>query len=331
MKRDLFKLFLVLGLVSTLSARSMRDIASTTEDRRAFVLQEDAISIRGAYHASNGALDIFNLNGNLDAGNIYSALDNGTGIDFSVAYGLHRHISLYYNFQAFNIDYAGEKLKNRQNDIYARINFYDDPQSSFDDFSLDLGYVRNAASDLNPQMSDLSDNSFYMRLLLGSRFESALLNLYAGFKYSSIDTTLFNQDASRNEKSINVGITHTVEFSNFILDSGYEYIRLFSRESNIAQNKSNHIIKLRLSRAINDKLLVYLGDTIMLNQFNGIIPYFYNTQTQSAFDKTYTYLSLGFVYNFGTSSLRKSSPNYDTSNCNSTRRDASSLFSFFGW
>jgi hypothetical protein len=297
-KRDFVKLFLVLGLVSTLSARTERDIASTTEDIRAFVLQEDAISIRGAYHASNGALDIFNLNDSADAGNIYSAIDNSTGLDLSLAYGLHRHISLYYNFQAFNIDYAGEKLKNRQNDIYARINFYDDPQSSFDDFSMDLGFVRNAATDLNPQISNLSDNSFYLRLLLGSRFKNALLNFYTGFKYSSIDTTLFNQDASRNEKSINIGFTHTVEFSNFLLDSGYEYIRLFNRESNLVENKSNHIIKISLSRAINDKLLIYLGNTIMLNQFNGLIPYLYNSQTQSSFDKTYNYLSLGFVYNF---------------------------------
>jgi len=330
-KRDLVKLFLILGLVSTLSARSMRDIASTAEDKRAFVLQEDAISIRGAYHASNGSLDLFNLNGNTEAGNIYSAINNATGLDFSVSYGLHRHISLYYNFQAFNINYAGEKLKNRQNDIYTRINFYDDPQSSFDDFSLDLGYIRNASTDLNPQIANLSDNSFYMRLLLGSRFQNALLNFYMGFKYSSIDTTLFSQDASRDEKAINIGITHTVEFSNFILDTGYEYLKLFSRESNVAENKSNQIITLKLSRAINDKLLIYIGESIMLNQFNGIIPYLYNAQTQSAFDKTYNYLSLGFVYNFGTSSLIKSSPNYGTSQCNSYRGESSSLFSFFGW
>ncbi len=331
MKKGFVKLSLVLGLLSTLSAGSERDIASTTEDIRAFVLQEDAISVRGAYHASNGAVDIFNLNENADAGDIYSALGNGTGLDFSVAYGIHRHISLYYNFQAFNIDYAGEKLKNRQNDIYTRINFYDDPQRSFDDFSMDLGYMHNASTDLNPQITDLSDDSFYIRLLLGSRFKSALLNFYTGFKYSSIDSTLFGQDASRNEKSVNLGFTHTIEFSNFILDTGYEYIRLFSRESEITENKSNHIIKVNLSRALSDKLLVYIGSTTMLNQFNGLIPYLYNTQTQSSFDKVYTYVSLGFVYNFGTSSLRKKSGNYDTSNCNSYQRDSSSLFSFFGW
>jgi hypothetical protein len=302
-KKSLVKLSLALSFISTLSVASARDIASTTEDIRAFVLQKDTATIRGAYHASNGAVDVLNLNSQPDAGDRYSALDNATGVDFSIAYGIHKHISLYYNFQAFNIDYVGEKLKNRQHDIYTRINFYDDPQNHFDDFSIDLGYLHNASTDLNSEMTDLSDNSFYIRLLVGSRFQTALLNFYAGFKYSSIDSTLLNQDASRDEKSVNLGFTHTIEFSNTILDTGYEYIRLFNRESDISENKSNHIIKMKLSHPIDDALLIYIGSTVMLNQFNGLIPYLYNNKTQSSFDKTYNYVSVGFVYNFKTSSL----------------------------
>ncbi len=320
--------FKPLLLLTSLSTFSYADIAATTQDIRAFVLPEDTLTVRASYNRANDAIDFLNLNDKADVGDIYSGIGDSSGVDFSLGYGAHQFLSLYYNFEALNIHYAGSSVENRRNELFARINFYDTPHYSFDDFSLDVGYIRNSADDFN-NLSDLSDDSYYMRLLLGSRFTTALLNFYTGFKYSSISTTQNATNLDRDERALMVGLSYTQEFSNYILDANYEYMRMFDRENALADNKSNHLINLNLSRAISNNFLIFIGTKIMLNQFNGIIPYLYNTQTQSAFDKTYSLMKIGFVYNFDLNAKNKGNGVYQAPACDA-KKDTS-LFSFFGW
>ncbi len=322
--KNSFKALLLLGV----SSLSQADIAATTQDIRAFVLPEDTLTIRASYNRANDAVDFLNLNDKADDGDIYSGLGDSSGVDFSLGYGAHQFLSLYYNFEALNIHYAGASVENRRNELFARINFYDTPHYSFDDFSLDVGYIRNTADNFN-NLSDLSDNSYYMRLLLGSRFTSALLNFYGGFKYSSINTTQNATNLDRDERALMAGFSYTQEMSNYILDANYEYMRIFGRESALGENKSNHLINLNLSRAFSENFLIFIGTRIMLNQFNGIIPYLYNTQTQSAFDKTYSLMKVGFVYNFDLDAKNKKNRVYQAPACDTKK--STSLFSFFGW
>jgi len=318
--------FKPLLLLTSLTSLSHADISATTQDIRAFVLPEDTLSVQASYNRANDAIDFLNLNDEADSGDVYSGLDDSAGLDFSLAYGAHQFVSLYYNFEALNIHYAGSSVENRKNELFARVNFYDTPHYAFDDLSLDLGYIRNSADDFN-NLSDLSDNSYYMRLLFGSKFTSSLLNFYGGFKYSSITTTLNATNLDRNERALMAGISYTQEMSNYILDANYEYMRMFGRESGLGDNKSNHVINLNLSRPFSEDFLIFIGTKIMLNQFNGLIPYLYNTQTQSAFDKTYSLMKIGFVYNFDLS-RKKGDRVYKAPH---PYKKSTSLFSFFGW
>ncbi len=293
MKQQSRLLLLLLGL----SALAQADIAATTQDIRAFVLPENTLTLRASYLRTNNAIDILNLNEKAETGDIYSGLDDSAGLDLSLGYGVGQFYTLYYNFEARNIHYAGAKVKNRKNELYARVNFYDTPHNSFDDFSMDIGLIHNSADDFN-HLSNLSDNSFYLRLLLGSRFNTALLNFYTGFKYSAINTTLQQANHDRDERTLLLGTSFTKEFHDYILDANYAYMRMVGRGSRLSENKSNHILELTLSRIIKKDFIIFMGGEIMLNQFNGLIPYLYNTQTQSAFDKTYAGAKIGFVYNF---------------------------------
>jgi hypothetical protein len=329
MKKQIITTATLIGLSTTLYAD---DVAATIEDVRAFVLPTDSMTLRISYNRANDAVDPLNFNDTAEVGSPYSALGDSSGIDLLVGYGLHQFFSLYYNFEALNIHYAGGLVENRQHDLYTRINFYDTPHYSFDDFSMDVGYIYNSAADFN-NMHDLSDNSFYFRLLLGSKFSSALLNFYTGFKYTSIDGYLHTNDIGRNEKSLMLGSSYTLEFSRYILDAKYEYTRIFDRESLLTENKHNHIFDINLAYTYHDNLLLYIGSKIMLNQFNGLIPYLYNTQTQAAFDKTYSLLKIGFVYNFNLLQGKKKPLGFieGTGSSCQRKRKATSLFSFFGW
>ena len=321
--------FKPLLILTSLATVSFADIAATTQDIRAFVLPEDTVTVQGSYLRTSDAVDFLNLNGKAVAGDIYSGLDDSSGMDISLGYGLHQFVSLYYNFEALNINYAGSSIENRKNELFARVNFYDTPHYTFDAFSLDIGYIQNSADDFN-NLSDLSDNSYYMRLLIGSKFTSSLLNFYTGAKYSSITTTLNATNIDRDERTLMAGISYTQEmFSNYILDANYEYMRMVGRDGGLGDNKSNHTVNIHLSRAFSEDFLLYIGTKIMLNQFNGAIPYLYNTQTQSSFDKKYSLIKAGFVYNFDMS--EKNNKNKVFTAPAFPEKKSTSLFSFFGW
>ncbi len=290
--------FLSLTITAFLASTSVADVAPTTQEVRAFVVPKETLSIRASLNGVNDSLDILEINDAADANDIYSAIGDSQGIDLGLTYGIHEHIDIHYNLENIDIDYAGSSINNIKNELYARVNFYDVPHYSFDDFSMDVGYIHNASDDLNAIMKDLSDDSLYLRLLLGSKFSSSLLTWYTGAKYTNINTSLYGTDSNRDEKTLLLGVSHTLEFSRFILDSNYEYLHIFGRAGNLTENKSNHIFTINLSRAISNQTLLFLGTKIMLHQFNGMIPYLYNTKTQSAFDKKYSYFKIGFVYNF---------------------------------
>jgi len=299
MRTHITKIASLLSLSTLLSAS---DIASSTNDVRAFTLPKNEISIKASYQHGDKNSDIFSLNNTVATQNPFSTIQSNKGAEFSLSYGLHRHISLYYQFELNNIQYAQDKLKNNKNELFARINFYDVPHYTFDDLSLDIGYIRNDADNINASLTNLNDDSFYLRLLLGSKLNTSLLNFYAGIKYSEIQTDSFNQALDRNEKALTLGFSHTMEFSKYILDTHYEYLHILDRDKGFKKSLDNHIFNLNVSRIITKNMLVFIGTKIMLNQYNGIIPYMFNAKTDVTFDnKTYSNLRVGLVYNFNTS------------------------------
>ena len=174
------------------------------------------------------------------------------------------------------------------------------------------------------RIGDMQDNSFYIRMLTGFHYETNIVDLYTSLKYTSIDTTVsVEPDAiasdlkslgydevnlDRSEKTWSLGFNYTVEFYTLIFDFNYEYLHIWGRSDDIKKTEDNHIINSALSYIINKDLLVFIGGKLMLNQFNGVIPYLYNKYTKNKYDKKYGYAKIGFVYNFDTSKLLSQLP-----------------------
>ncbi len=278
-------------------------ISPTTLDVRVFSLPENTLTLHASYNRVNDGLDILKFNKH------EGLLDDTTGYDLGVAYGYNTFISFYYHAQLLKINYANSKLNNLQNELFARINLYNSPHYTFDALSFDLGFIHDSADKLDSfatvHLNDSSDSSFYLRSIIGTKLGSSLLNFYAGYKFGSIDSSIDALDVSRDEKAVFAGVDYTLEAGNFIIDADYQYMRLFGRGSGLSLNNHNSIFKLNIARAISQRLLVFIGLNTMSNQFNGLIPYLYNTQTQSDFDQKYAYLRFGFVYNFDLSTLLK--------------------------
>jgi hypothetical protein len=343
-----------------------KDVTPTTQSISAFVVPKDMMSIYASYNTLTKDIDLYHVKDQSNK-NDYGYVGGLSGVDLSLRYGMYDHTSIFYNLSSQRLDYIGGDLTNIKNEIFARVNFYDVPHYIFDAFSVDIGFIRNASSDisiknpssiknmfntirpslngitinddklyynetllsnqidsksglrLNPtlRLTDLSDNSLFIRFVLGNRFSNALLNLYTGFKYSDIDTKISlhpknstnpsyanissdfgnDDDLSRDEKTIMAGINVTLESENFIIEANYEHSEAFSRGLS-GDNNHNNIFDINIANKTTDNLLIFLGAKAMLNQFNTIIPYLYNKYTDDSFHNKYSHLKLGFVYNF---------------------------------
>ncbi len=369
----------VLLTLNTLSYAT--EHALTTSDIRSFPLKKGHIGIRANYNRINDDIDIFDIKQKeLGSTANFGTIGDATGLDLSLAYGAGEFYSLFYNYERLNLHYIDSVLHNNKNDLYLKVNIYQNPMNFFETFSADIGYVRNSSDDLdikstqqlntmiqkvNPipglsidgteikyknssiifldpktnkavspfvRIGDLSDNSLYLRLLTGFSYETNIFDIYAGLKYTSIDTKITIEpknvntlqdilrkkgyepvDLSRNEKSFFLGFNYTVEFSSFIFDANYEYLNIWGRSDDIKKTQDNHILNSALSYIVNKRLLVFLGGKLMLHQFNGVIPYLYNKYTKNKYDKKYGYAKIGIVYNFDTSRLFNSTSDYDMS------------------
>ena len=363
-------------LTATLFSQNLpaTEQALTTSDIRSFPLPKDRIGIRANYNRINDTIDIFDIKQKeLGSTANFGSIGDSSGLDLSLAYGMSEFYSFYYNFERLNLHYIDSKLKNNKNELYAKVNIYQNPMSFFETLSADIGFVRNSASDLdikdrtqlnkmiqkvNPipglsidgsiikykntaitlldpvtnkavspfvRIGDMADNSLYLRLLTGFHYETNIVDLYSGLKYTSITTrvslepertielspinnTLKNEgyapvDLDRNEKTFFLGFNYTVEFSSFIFDLNYEYLTIWGREDDVKKTDDNHIVNSALSYIINKNLLVFVGGKLMLHQFNGVIPYLYNKYTKNKYDKKYGYAKVGFVYNFDIENL----------------------------
>jgi len=58
------------------------------------------------------------------------------------------------------------------------------------------------------------------------------------------------------------------------------------------------VINATLAKHIGENWMIYGGVKLMYRQFNGEIPYLYNTYTQSTFDHKYGYVRFGIGYRF---------------------------------
>ncbi len=347
-------------LITTLlfSLQASEDIAMTTNDIRAYPLNEKRGYISATYDRVNDTLDLFNVRASqLGNAQNYGAIGDAVGYALSLGYGLRPYLSLHYNFERLHINYIDDKLKNSQHELYLKLNLYYNPTAFIESYAIDFGYVHNGADDLairkestlnsmlkkirpdgnfrlendvfyygeNLSLSfgdtppylviqNMSDTGYFIRLTAGTRIKRTILNMYLGIRTTSIDSDIvlkpYNSivqaaidefgdlDLSRNERSLFGGFSWTMEWHKFLFDLGYEYIRLVGRGDELGENNDNHIIKAAISRAVNDRTIVFIGGKLMLHQFNGVIPYLYNKYTQSKYDKKYGYARFGFVYNF---------------------------------
>ncbi len=170
------------------------------------------------------------------------------------------------------------------------------------------------------RIANMSDTSFFIRGLTGIKFQNSILQLYSGLKTTSIESLITLEpsnsqiiadaikefgllDLNRDEKTLFAGFNYALKYQDFIFEAGYEYLKIFGRESKLDATDDNHILNGSISKNINEDFRVFIGGKAMLNQFNGVIPYLYNEYTKHKYEKKYGYAKIGFIYNINLDAL----------------------------
>lgn len=163
------------------------------------------------------------------------------------------------------------------------------------------------------KLHDTEDKSYYLRLLTGFHTKSTYTDFYTGIKTTTISNAVsasqsimltaagegytFPLRYDRDEKTLFLGVNHTIDVNPWIYELNYEY-RHFLRDDGLDYINSNHIINAFLSYGVTKNFLMHGGVKIMYRQLNGEIPYLYNEETQTSYDHKYGYASFGITYNF---------------------------------
>lgn len=330
-------------------------------------LPANTLQTKISYNRINDTIDVLNIKEQeLGSNPNYGSIGDASGLDISLGYGINDFSALYYDYEYLSVHYADARLRNKKHDIFTKINLYHNKNNLFQTFSVDLGYVRNYANDINIKnistlnsmvqkmrpgtkiqfdgqgiiygnsalyifdqngivvpsikIADMSDSSFYARVLSGLEFENSVLDFYAGVKKTSIKSYVTlepsdapiisaalqefgNLDLKRDEKTIFGGFNYALSYKSFIFEGGYEYLKIFGRSFKLNATDDNHIFNGAITKIVTDDFKVFIGGKAMLNQFNGVIPYLYNEYTKHRYDKKYGYAKVGFIYNFNLNSF----------------------------
>ena len=162
---------------------------------------------------------------------------------------------------------------------------------------------------------DTDDTSLYARGIFSVRKEKWLFDVYGGYEETSINnktdsSIIHEKDADLQKELKDIAFTQKrtddmffgglglgYHFKKWYSELNYQYNHLLRIDS-LNETNVNHIFNLNISYWVNQNLGLYMGGKLMLNQFNGEIPYLYGEYTKTSFDHKYGFINAGIVYNF---------------------------------
>ena len=187
MKKELLK---TLSFIFALSLNAEMNINSTVNDIYSLTLPKEQLSFKASYFNVSESLDPFNTVKH-PSGN-YIIIGESSGGGFEINYGITDYISLYYDFNYLDIDIGDSNLKNRGNDIFARVNLYQNKNYFIDSISFDIGYRINRGSDVEIK-SDLMLNALIKNIFPNSHFY-----IYDGvIKYENFSGSIYDKEGNK--------------------------------------------------------------------------------------------------------------------------------------
>ena len=162
---------------------------------------------------------------------------------------------------------------------------------------------------------DTEDSTFYGRAIFSFKKNKWIVDTYMGYSETNIqigtDSSILHENNSDLESQLeNIsfiqkrrdsmffgGLGIGYEIDNFYIETNYQYNHIL-RIDGLNKINKNHILDINIHYSINNNIGFFIGGKMMLNHFNGEIPYLYGEYTDTSFDHKYGFVKSGIIYNF---------------------------------
>ena len=124
-------------------------------NKHSFTLPKNTLEIKSSYLKVNDTIDVLNVKEQeLGALNRFGSMGDMDGYEIELRYGVTSYNIIFFNYQRWNIDYAGSTLKNNTIELFNRYRLIN--QNSFlDSLSLDIGFTHNYSKPINIKNDEL--------------------------------------------------------------------------------------------------------------------------------------------------------------------------------
>lgn len=119
-------------------------------NKHAFTMPEGNFAIKSSYLKVNDTLDVFNIKeSELGSLSRFGSIGDMDGYTLELRYGLTDDDSIFFDYQRWNIDYAGSTLANNKIELFNRYNIVHDDYAIFNGLAIDVGFINNFAQPLD--------------------------------------------------------------------------------------------------------------------------------------------------------------------------------------
>jgi len=202
---------------------------------------------------------------------------------------------------------SGKNIKIKEVDDYYRVSYQDKN-----------GVIRSLDLKNKPYIAivNTDDESFYSRVIGSLKKEKWLFDTYLGYREIKIqnqtDSSLLDEADPKLKKELSkinfsqnrtdgmlfggIGVAYKID-DKFDTAFNYQYNKML-RIDCLEETEMNHIFNVDLSYKIEKDWSIFIKTQLMLNQFNGEIPYLYSNYTKTTFDHKYGFVRLGVNHAF---------------------------------
>lgn len=243
--------------LSSYSVYSDININSTINDIYSLPLVKGQLSFKASYYKISNDFDIF--------GSVKSSTENyvligdSSGGGFRLSYGISEYASIYYNFDYLDIDLGDSSLKNKKNDLFARVNLYQNDDFFINSVSFDIGYKINKGSDVEIK-SDLMLNAIIRSVFPGSHFY-----IYDGvIKYNGFSGSIYDKNGNKiypfikiedlEDRTSYFRLLFGKKFSSGMIDFYFGYKNINIETNFNVYPKNNPVIQETLKKVGIDKV-----------------------------------------------------------------------------
>ncbi len=240
-----------------------------------------------------------------DAHYLNTGPEETNGARVLLNYGLFDRTTLQTGFFYRDLDFGPDDMAVASFDISVKQTLSDRMFGWFPFIAMDAGLRTNYTDDL-AYHDKIDDKTLFIRLTGGEIFGNLFPNAYLEYGFTDIDATAgggggpagLSLGLDRTESYLEAGLCFLWKFPyDALIRAEYSYLRML-RDDGLGGPTANHIARVDFNYFVTRRFILNTGGVYYHRELNGVIPFLFNENTESGFDRKAFEVYLGFTLLF---------------------------------